>query len=120
MRLQPAVVLFSCVSICSKLASRQLPKNFASLPDYLLLCLQNWKLIVLLALMLLLLGIYAVIWQQLIKRSKIALIYANKSSYLFWTQLAAVFVFGETVSLCNIAGIAIIFIGIILGNSEAA
>ena len=120
LKLQPAVVLFSCVSVCSKLASRQLPSEAASVSDYMLLCLKNWKLLLLLALMIFLLGIYALIWQMIIKKAKIAVVYANKSSYLFWTQLAAFVIFGENISFYNIVGIAIIFTGVILGNSEAA
>ena len=120
LKLQPAVILFSCVSICSKLASRQLPLRAASVSEYMLLCLKNWELLLLLALMIFLLGIYALIWQIIIKKAKIAVVYANKSSYLLWTQLAAFVIFGENISFYNIAGIAIILTGVILGNSETA
>lgn len=118
LKLQPAVILFSCVSICSKLASRQLPAEASSLSNFASQCMRNWRLILLLGLMVFLLGAYAFIWQIIIKKSKIAIVYANKSTYLFWTQLAAVIVFGEHLSFYNIIGIAIIFIGVILGNSE--
>lgn len=118
LKLQPIVILFSCVSICSKLAAKQLPTNATSFSGFVFQCLGNWKLIILLGLMVFLLGIYAFFWQKIIKGSKIAIVYANKSSYLFWTQLAAVIIFGEHLSVCNIIGIAIIFAGVILGNSE--
>lgn len=65
------------------------------------------------------LGVYAVIWQILIKNARIAVIYANKSSYLLWTQLAAVLFFGEYLSWSNIVGICIIFAGIMLSNGVA-
>lgn len=120
LKLQPAVVLFSCVSICSKIASRQLPVEAASFSDFIFQCAGNWKLILMLGLMVFLLGIYAFIWQIIIRKSKIAIVYANKATFLFWTQLAAVAVFGEHLSVCNIMGIAIIFTGVILGNSETA
>jgi drug/metabolite transporter (DMT)-like permease len=120
LKLQPVVVLFSCASICSKLASKQLPVEASSFSDFVLQCMRNWKLIFLLGVMIFLLGIYAYIWQRIIRNSKIAIVYANKSSYLFWTQLAAIIIFGEHLSVCNIIGIAIIFAGVILGNSEVA
>jgi len=119
-KLQPVVILFSCVSICSKLAAKQLPADATSFSEFTIQCMTNWNLILLLCLMVFLLGIYAFIWQMVIKRSKIAIVYANKSSYLFWTQLAAVLIFGEHLSVCNVIGIAIIFAGVILGNSEVA
>ena len=118
LKLQPVVILFSCTSVCSKLASKQLPVNSSSFSDFVFQCMRNWKLIFLLGLMVFLLGIYAFIWQIIIKKSKIAIVYANKSTYLFWTQLAAIIVFGEYLSICNFIGIAIIFTGVILGNSE--
>ena len=120
LKLQPAVVLFSCVSICSKLAAKQLPADTSSLSDFIVRSMTNWRLILLLGLMVFLLGIYAFIWQIIIKKSKIAIVYANKRSYLFWTQLAAIVIFGEHLSVCNMLGIAIIFAGVILGNSETA
>ena len=119
-RLQPIVIIFSCVSVCSKLASRQLPANALSTVDFIRQCFCNWKLIALVTAMILLLGVYAFVWQIVIKQAKIAIVYANKSSYLFWTQLAAVFIFGERVSICNVLGIVLIFSGVILGNSETA
>lgn len=118
LKLQPVVILFSCTSVCSKLASKQLPVDSSSFSDFVFQCMWNWKLIFLLGLMVFLLGIYAFIWQIIIKKSKIAIVYANKSTYLFWTQLAAIIVFGEYLSICNFIGIAIIFTGVILGNSE--
>ncbi|MBP5586244.1 MAG: hypothetical protein J6Y92_07830 [Lentisphaeria bacterium] len=120
LKLQPVVLLFSCVSIIGKFASRQIPTDATSFSDFVIRCFGNWRLILLFGTMILLLGIYAVIWQIIIRKSKIAIVYANKATYLFWTQLAAVAVFGEHLSFYNVIGIAIIFTGVILGNSEVA
>lgn len=68
--------------------------------------------------MFVLLAVYAAIWQMLIKHARIAVIYANKSLYIFWTQLAAIFFFGESISIINLAGIALIFSGILIGNYD--
>lgn len=119
LKLQPVIILFSSVSIFCKLASRQLPPlNLHNPFAFVVGCLTNWKFLVLLAMIFLMLGLYAFIWQKLIKHVRIAVIYANKSAYIFWTQIAAVFIFGETLSWCNLVGISIIFAGILIGNGE--
>ena len=118
LKIQPAVILFSSVSILAKLASARLPKVKMTLGEKLQAVLSDWRLVGLVALMFLVLGTYAVIWQMLIKNAQIAVIYANKSSYLLWAQLAAVFFFGEHITWCNLAGIIIIFAGILLANGS--
>ena len=117
-KLQPIVLLYSCVSIGSKLASKQIPGWSGNIFDFIIDCLTNWKLILILFSMFVILFVYAIIWQKCIKNVPITVMYANKSSYIFWTQLAAVAVFSEHLSLCNIIGIIIIFIGIMVVNSD--
>ena len=116
LKIQPAVLLFSGVSIVAKFASRMLPTGQLDMQQKIMAALSNWRLLGLLALMFLMLGIYAVVWQILIKNAQIAVIYANKSSYLLWAQLAAVLFFGEHITWCNLIGIIIIFSGILLAN----
>lgn len=116
LRIQPAVILFSGVSIVAKFASRMLPAEQLGKQEKIMAVLSNWQLLGLLALMFLMLGVYAIIWQILIKNAQIAVIYANKSSYLLWAQLAAVLFFGEHITWCNLIGIVIIIFGILLAN----
>ena len=116
LKVQPVVIFFSCVSIIAKVVSGMLPKRDLSLADKIQAVLADWRLLGLVALMFLILGIYAVIWQMLIKNAPIAVIYANKASYLLWAQLAAVFFFGEYITWTNVLGIIIIFSGILLAN----
>ena len=118
LKIQPAVILFSSVSILAKLASGMLPKGEMTLVEKLMVMATDWRILGLVALMFLVLGTYAVIWQILIKNAQIAVIYANKSSYLLWAQLAAVILFGEHITWCNLAGIIIIFSGILLANGS--
>ncbi|MBQ9337627.1 MAG: hypothetical protein IJS14_10080 [Lentisphaeria bacterium] len=118
LKLQPVVLLYSLVSICSKYASRQLPARETGILSFFWKCLMNWKLVLLVAGMFGMLAAYAFIWQIIIKDARIGVVYANKSSYLFWTQLAAVFLFGESFSWCNLVGIGMIFSGILLTNCE--
>jgi drug/metabolite transporter (DMT)-like permease len=121
LKIQPAVMLFSSVSVLAKLASGMLPPRgqASSLWDYVVTIVTDFRIVLLVALMFFILGLYAIIWQILIKNAQIAVIYANKSSYLLWAQIAAVLFFGEHLSWSNVVGIAIIFAGIMLSNGAA-
>lgn len=118
LKLQPIVVLYSLVSVSSKLASRELPAGSGSILEFAMNCLVNKKLIAIYAFMMGILMLYAVIWQKLIKNVNITVMYANKSSYIFWTQLAAIVLFHERLSLFNVIGIIVIFIGILVVNKH--
>jgi len=119
LKLQPVIMVYTLVSVCSKLASRQLaPRTDESHLKYALGCVMNFKLIGLLSAMVLLLGLYAVIWQRVIKDAKLSVIYANKGAAVFWGQIAAVLLFSEHIGLNNILGILVIFAGILLANSD--
>ena len=118
LKLQPIVLLYSLVSVGSKLASRQLPGWSGNLLTFLLDCLLNWKLILIFGMMFVVLFAYAIIWQKCIKNVPITIMYANKSAYIFWTQLAAILIFSEKLNWCNVIGIVTIFIGIMVVNSD--
>ena len=118
LKLQPIVILYSFVSIGSKLASQDLPVGSESIWEFAISCLTNLKLICIYAFMFLDLMVYAVIWQRCIKNVNITVMYANKSSYIFWTQLAAILLFAEQLSVTNILGIVVIFIGILVVNKH--
>lgn len=118
LKLQPIVLLYSLVSVGSKLASKQMSSGKGNLFDFIVGCLLNWKLVAILAVMFMILLVYAVIWQKCIKNVPITVMYANKSSYIFWTQLAAIVVFAEKLNWCNIIGILVIFMGILVVNSD--
>ena len=66
------------------------------------------------------LGLYAIVWQQIIKRFDLSLAYANRATAIFWSMLWAVILFKEGVTLKNILGVVIIFAGIMVVNSDAA
>lgn len=119
LRLQPVIVLYTLVSICSKLASRQLPPTDSlQIGSYFWSCASNWRLVGLLVTMVLLLGTYAFFWQRVIKNVKMSVVYANKGASVFWGQLAAVILFSEHLAWGHILGIIMIFGGILLANSE--
>ena len=88
------ILLFSLTSVFSKLASIQYNKNGLHAP----------LLYVFLFLMIANCGIYAIAWQQVA--------YANKSVYLLWSQIWAVAIFHEQLSVQNIIGILIVLFGV--------
>ena len=60
------------------------------------------------------LGIYAALWQQIIKRMDVSLAYMFKGTGVVFGLMLAHFVFGESITTTNIAGAAIIICGITL------
>lgn len=94
------IFLYSLSSLCSKFASR--------------LEFFSFEWCALYALLIFILGIYAILWQQLLKVMPLNLAYANKAVTLLWGMLFGVLVFKETVSLTNILGGLIVLAGVIV------
>ena len=61
-----------------------------------------------------LLGIYALGWQQVIKRLPLTSAYANKAVTVLWGLAAGMLFFGETVTLQKALGAALVIAGIVL------
>jgi len=64
-------------------------------------------------------GIYALIWQQIIKKFEISVAYANKGTLILWTFLWAGLFFHETIALKNILGALLIITGIVMVFRDA-
>ena len=96
------ILLFSLTSVFSKLASIQYNQNGLHAP----------LLYVFLFLMIANCGIYAIAWQQVIKKFSLSTAYANKSVYLLWSQIWAVFIFHESLSVRNIIGLLVVLFGV--------
>jgi len=64
------------------------------------------------------LGVYAILWQQIIKRFDLSVAYANRAIALLWSMLWAKLFFHETVSMQNILGVMIVICGTMLVNSD--
>lgn len=99
-----SVLLFSFTSVFTKLASAEFNKNG----------IYGWKLYLFLFLMLLNCFIYALVWQKIISRFELSVAYANKSVYLIWTQVWAILIFQETLTVQNIIGLIIVFAGVLV------
>ena len=63
---------------------------------------------------LLLLAVYAVGWQQVLKRIPLTAAYAHKSVTVIWGVAFGVLLFHEALSLRQIAGVVLVIAGIVL------
>ena len=93
-------LIYACTSIFTKQASES---------DFL-----SVKYILLLSGAVVVLGIYALLWQQVIKRIPISDAYMFRGTAIIFTMLIAGLLFGETISITNIIGSFIIISGIAL------
>ncbi len=102
-KLQFVIIIYSISSVFAKAAARQ---PFFSLKFFI------WS-----GLELLFLAVYALFWQQMIKKIELSQAYANRAMVLVWSLLWAFFVFREPVSVQNIAGALLVMAGIAVINS---
>ena len=65
------------------------------------------------------LGIYALLWQQMIRRFDLSIAYANRAMALIWSAVWAVVIFHESLSIKNIIGILLVIAGTVVVNTEA-
>lgn len=65
-------------------------------------------------LMLVFLGVYALGWQQVIKRMPLSSAFANRAVTVVWGIFWGAVLFGEDITFGKLAGVAIIMAGIIL------
>ncbi|HKM03978.1 MAG TPA: EamA family transporter [Lachnospiraceae bacterium] len=105
-KLQLVVIIYSLSSVCAKAASGYtdhiFSKEFLTF-SFLELCL---------------LGIYAVLWQQVIKRYDLSVAYANRAIALVWSMIWAFLIYNEKITLVNIIGAAVVLLGIMIINSD--
>lgn len=78
----------------------------------------SWQFIFFIGMELFILGCYAIVWQQIIKRYPLSIAYVNRAMAIFWSTLWASIIFGERITLNNIIGVIVIFVGIMVVNSD--
>lgn len=93
-------MLYACVSLFTKYASQQ---EFMS-----------WNYMVGLIAAVGVMGLYAVLWQQILKRIELSMAYMFKGTSLVFVMLLAYIFFGEQITWNNIIGAIIIISGIVL------
>lgn len=93
-------LLYACVSIFTKYASQQ---EFMS-----------WEYMIGLFGAFAVMAIYAVLWQQILKRIELSMAYMFKGTSIIFVMLLAYILFGEQITWNNIIGAIIIIVGIVL------
>lgn len=104
--LQVVFFIYSISSVVSKFASGNEFPSFEFLLFY--------------GLDLMILGIYALLWQQVIKKFELSIAYANKAITLLWTPIWGIVLFHEQITPGKAAGIVLVMIGIFILNSGEA
>lgn len=104
--LQAVVMIYSITTVVAKLVSGQ---PFLSM-----------KFILLYGLEFAVLGVYAICWQQMIKKFELSIAYANKAMTLLWSLLWSVLLFGAKITPAQIIGVVLVILGTVIINSEEA
>lgn len=102
--LQGVVIIYTLSGVAAKLASGNGVFSF--------------RFIVFYGLEICILGIYALLWQQIIKRIDLSIAYANRSIALLWSMIWAAVFFHETITIQNIIGVLIVLVGTMIVNSD--
>lgn len=102
--LQLAVVVYTFSGVMAKFASSHKDNIFLLL---LFMCLE-----------VVILGVYAIFWQQLIKHFDLTVAYANRAMAILWSLVWASLFFHEKITIKNIFGVLIVLAGILIMNSE--
>lgn len=98
--LQFIILIYTLSTVAAKFAANE---EFMSI-----------KFILIYGIELLILGVYAILWQQIIKKFDITVAYANKAIGLLWSIVWSMLFFDEMVSLKNFIGVIIVIIGTII------
>ena len=104
--LQAIIIIYTVSSVMAKFASanKETPIKF-----FLFLGLEFA-----------ILAVYAVLWQQMIKRFDLSVAYANRSMAILWSMIWAVIFFHDKITLRNVLGVLLVLLGTIVVNMDAA
>lgn len=100
--LQAVIAVYTLSGVFAKLASARPPLS----PGFILL--YGAELAVL--------GIYALLWQQMIKKFELSVAYANRAMALLWSMIWAVLLFHDRMDLKNVCGILLVIVGTVIVN----
>ena len=114
--IQGAVIVYTGSTLCSKMASacKGTVTIFGKTIPPLTFTGYFWLFLEVCCL-----GIYAILWQQIIKRFDLSIAYCNRAFAVCWSFLWGILFFGERARPLNIVGIAVVLLGIILVNQDA-
>lgn len=103
--LQAIIIIYTVSSVMAKLAS-------GSKDDML-------RMFLFLGMEFVILAIYAVLWQQMIKRFDLSVAYANRSMAILWSMIWAVLFFHDEITVRNVLGVLIVLLGTVIINLDA-
>ena len=103
--LQAAVMIYSLTTVISKFVSGY---EFLSV-KFILLYMLDFAV----------LGIYAILWQQLLKKFELSVAYANKAMTLLWSLLWSTVIFHEQITVTKVIGVVLVIAGTIVLNYPA-
>ncbi|MBE5841933.1 hypothetical protein SAMN02910275_02193 [Butyrivibrio sp. INlla18] len=103
--LQSAVVIYSLSTVAANLASKH---------EFL-----SFEYIAFFGLEFVILGIYAIVWQQMIKKFQLSVAYANKALTLMWSMLWNFLIFSQGITPFKVVGVLLVVAGVIVMNSGA-
>ena len=103
-QLQAVIIIYTVSSVMAKFASANNGEPV--------------KFILFFGLEFVFLGIYALLWQQMIKKFELSVAYANRSMALLWSMIWAVIFFHDKITVKNIIGVVLVMIGTIIINTE--
>ena len=98
--LHAMLALYSLGSVCSKMAAGEKFLSFRFCMFY--------------GIFLMILGVYAIGWQQIIKRFSLTVAYANKAISIFWTCVYGFVFFGEQITVGKAVGCSVVAVGVVL------
>lgn len=104
MILQAVIVIYTFSTVIGKFAA----ESAVNRKGFMFLGLYGAEIAVL--------GIYAVLWQQMIKKFELSVAYANRAVALLWSLLWAVLLFNERITIRKLAGIALVIAGTVIIN----
>ena len=102
--LQAVIVIYTISSVFAKLASTY---EIASAP-----------FLIFMAADFLCLAVYALLWQQMIKRFELSIAYANRSVALLWSMIWSALLFKEGITVTKLLGVALVIAGTLVINGE--
>ena len=102
--LNALLLVYSFSSVCSKAAAAQAFLSFQFFLYY--------------GLVLVILAVYALLWQQVLKRMPLTVAFANKAVVIIWGIVWGMLFFGETLRISMVVGSVIIIAGIYLVVSD--
>lgn len=74
----------------------------------------SWGFVLCYGAMLVLLGVYAIGWQQIIKRLPLTTAYANRAITVVWGIVWGALLFGESITAPKIIGALVVLAGVVL------